>query len=31
MTMGFNGGWEFHVVLRADGLVKDVEPTRPWR
>jgi hypothetical protein len=31
LFVGFNGGWEFHVVLGADGLVKDVEPTRPWR
>ncbi len=31
LFVGFNGGWQFHVVLGADGLVKGVEPTRPWR
>ncbi len=36
LSVGFDGGWfdgawQFHVVLGADGLVKDVEPTRPWR
>ena len=31
LSVGFNGGWEFHIVLGTDGLVKDVEPTRVWQ
>ena len=31
LSVGFPGGWQFFVVLGVDGLVKDVEPTQPWR
>jgi hypothetical protein len=31
LFVGFTGGWEFHVVLGADGLVKEVESTRAWQ
>jgi hypothetical protein len=31
LSVGFSGGWEFQVILGADGLVKEVEPTRAWR
>jgi hypothetical protein len=31
LSVGFTGGWQFHVVLGGDGLVKEVEATQPWR
>jgi hypothetical protein len=31
LSVGFTGGWQFHVVLGGDGLVREVEATQPWR
>lgn len=30
LSVGFTGGWQFHVILGVGGLVKGVEPTQPW-
>lgn len=30
LSVGFTGGWQFHIALGHDGLVQEVEATEPW-